>query len=344
MRRILAYVLLGLSTTAASAGHQAEQDLLPGCAWARLHPATGPDTGAWGVSDIAQERLIDSHTVFNIASVSKQFTALAVLLLAQDGAVDLDQTLSRYLPELKTPLGSPTLRQVLHHTGGLPDYIAPLVSMGKESVTVSSKETLNVINKQPGLRFPPGEQFEYSNTGYFLLSQIIEHVSGKTLADFSRQYIFEPLDMSETTIVDRYPSGINALARGYRTDGGNVRLDESTWEQTGDGQVHSNANDMLTWLQHLQQDTPLNSPSGKRTDSILSLLTNKHSSVHQDGINYQYGLEAMPVGQFDAWAHSGGWAGYRSFMAYIPGQGRGVVVMCNTTAADVKAIAAKLLR
>ncbi|MGB6103873.1 MAG: serine hydrolase domain-containing protein [Pusillimonas sp.] len=347
MKRMLAALLLGAGVGMGAHAHgllPAKTEAMPGCAWALLHSATTPATGAWGDADTETGRAIDAGTVFNIASVSKQFTALAILLLVQDKQLDLDRPLSQYLPQITGELGKPTLRQMLRHTGGLPDYIDPLFEAGREDEVVTAAETLEVIARQPRLRFAPGARFEYSNTGYFLLAQVVEHVSGQALATFSRQYIFEPLGMRDTTIVDHYPSGITAMARGYQIDAGRARISESRWEQTGDGQVHASARDMLRWLRHLDDDTVLSTPSGRPADAgVLSLLTSGDTPVSEARNGYQFGLEAIKLEHENAWAHGGGWAGYRSFMAYAPESRRGVAVLCNTTDVSARGAAGEIL-
>lgn len=338
-RRVLA-ALCGLGM-AMGAQAQDATGPQPGCAWTLLHPVKGEATGAWGFADVDRSIAIDAQTQFNLASLSKQFTALAVLLLVQDGRLELDQPLSRYWSDLPGELGRPTVRQILQHRGGLPDYIEPLYQAGREAQTVTVAETLVVLQANPTLRFAPGERFEYSNTGYFLLAQLVERLSGASLAAFSQQYIFRPLGMERTAIVDRYPAGLPQMARGYRVKDGQVQQVESSWEQTGDGQVHSSAADIGRWLAHLEKDTVLNSPDGHSLPGVRTVLT--QSQPQTPAGNYQFGLETVQVGEFAAWGHGGGWAGYHSFMAYSPERAQGAAVMCNAIHLDVRAMTQRLL-
>ena len=339
MKRLIGTALLGLGM---GLNVQASPLLMPGCAWTLLHPEQGASTGSWGWADLDKRQYIDEHTRFNLASLSKQFTALAVLMLVQDGKLALDEPLSRYWPALPGELGQPTIRQVLRHTGGLPDYIEPLYKEGREEAVVTVSETLEILAAHPTLRFTPGERFEYSNTGYFLLAQLVERISGQPIARFSQRYIFEPLEMEETAIVDRYPSALPQLARGYRVKQGQVQKSESSWEQTGDGQVHSSAADLWRWLEHLEKDTVLLSPEGQPLPGLRSLLTQSAPTEPKD--NYQFGLETVQLGEdYAAWGHGGGWAGYHSFMAYSPERRQGAAVMCNAIHWDVRAMTQRLL-
>ncbi len=338
-RRVLAALCgLGMAMGAQAQDATAPQ---PGCAWTLLHPVKGEATGAWGFADVDRSIAIDAQTQFNLASLSKQFTALAVLLLAEDGRLELDQPLARYWPDLPGELGRPTVRQVLQHRGGLPDYIEPLYQAGREAQTVTVAETLAVLEATPSLRFAPGEHFEYSNTGYFLLAQLVERLSGASLATFSQQYIFNPLGMERTAIVDRYPAALPQMARGYRVKDGQAQRVESTWEQTGDGQVHSSAADIGRWLEHLEKDTVLISPEGRPLPGVRTMLTQSHPLTPTG--NYQFGLEALQVGALAVWGHGGGWAGYHSFMAYSPERRQGAAVMCNAIHLDVRSMTQRLL-
>ncbi|HRL26461.1 MAG TPA: serine hydrolase domain-containing protein [Alcaligenes sp.] len=341
MKRIVTTILLALAPLAAARADAAPAQPAPGCAWALLNPAQGVSTGAWGWADLERSVPIDADTQFNLASLSKQFTALAVLLLVADGRVDLDQPLGAYLESLPGELGRPSIRQVLQHTGGLPDYIDPLYKAGRGSETATVADTLAVLAAAPTLRFEPGVRFEYSNTGYFLLAQLVERVSGQSLAVFSQRYIFGPLGMTQTAIVDRYPAALPRLARGYRVEKGQTQVVESSWEQTGDGQVHSSATDLHRWLVHLDQDTVLDSPGGRPLAGVRTALT-QGQAVKPKG-NYQFGLETGLLADVAAWGHAGGWAGYHSFMAYTPQMHRGAAVVCNATHLDVRAMTQRLL-
>lgn len=340
MKRLLGLALLGMGLQPSV---QATPIPMPGCAWTLLHPVHGSRTGSWGWADLDKAQPITENTRFNLASLSKQFTALTVLMLVQDEKLALDESLARYWPELPAELGKPTIRQLLQHTSGLPDYITPLYNKGLEDSAVTVAETLEVLAAHPSLRFTPGARFEYSNTGYFLLAQLVERVSDQPLKQFSQHYIFEPLGMSQTAIVDHYPSTLPQLARGYRINDGLVEQSESTWEQTGDGQVHSSAVDLLLWLQHLEQDTVLMSPEGKPLVGLRSLLTQSAPTTPKD--NYQFGLETLELeDDYPAWGHAGGWAGYHSFIAYSPEQHQGAAVMCNAIHWDVRAMTERLIK
>ncbi len=141
-----------------------------------------------------------------------------------------------------------TLRQLMHHTGGLRSYVELLLLGGRTFAERTTREdALRAIVRQRGADDDPGHAFAYSNTGYFLMSLVIERVSGQSLKDFSQANIFSPLGMRSTSIVDRYPAEIPQLARGYSVSEAGTSISESAWEQTGDGQVHTTVRDLALW-------------------------------------------------------------------------------------------------
>ena len=258
--RCLAGSALALSTIIAlAAGDPTDQAIAgvmnpavkpgePGCTVGVLQGGALTHAGAFGMADIGRGKPLDSHAVFNLASVSKQFTAFALLLLEQQGKLKLDDPVVKYLPELSGSAQGVTLAHLVHHTGGLRDYIEILYMKGRgDADGTTIDEAVRLLARQTAPNEKPGVEFDYSNTGYFLLGVVIARVSGQSLAEFSRQQIFEPLGMKNTSIIDRYPAPIPALARGYAAKGTGFRIDETGWEQVGDGQVHSDLHDLALW-------------------------------------------------------------------------------------------------
>ena len=220
----------------------------PGCSIGVVQDGALTHALAFGLADRERNRTLDSHSVFNLASVSKQFTTFAILLLEQDGKLRLDDPVAKYVPEIAASSQGVTLRHLFHHTGGLRDYIEMLYMKGRgDADGTTIHETVQLLARQTRPNEAPGVEFDYSNTGYFLLGVVVARVSGKSLAEFSRDRIFEPLGMKNTRIVDRYPAPIPQLARGYAKTETGFRIDETGWEQVGDGQVHSDVHDLALW-------------------------------------------------------------------------------------------------
>jgi CubicO group peptidase (beta-lactamase class C family) len=203
---------------------------------------------AFGLADLASSKPLDTHSVFNLASVSKQFTTFALLLLQQDGKLKLDDPVAKYVPEIAKSSQGVTLRHLVHHTGGLRDYIELLTMKGRgDADGATIHEAVQALGRQSAPNEKPGVEWDYSNSGYFLLGVVIARVSGQSLAQFSKERIFDPLGMKDTSIVDGYPEGIAALGRGYRREDRGFVIDETGWGQGGDGQVHSERGDLALW-------------------------------------------------------------------------------------------------
>jgi CubicO group peptidase (beta-lactamase class C family) len=338
--RCLALVVLTLPASAALAAAGTLEDAVAGVMSAAVKPgepgcSVGVAQGGaltyargFGLSDLERGRPLEAHSVFNLASVSKQFTAFAILLLEQDGKLKLDDPLVKYLPELGQSAQGVTLRHLVHHTGGLRDYIEILYMKGRgDADGATIHEAVQALARQTQPNEAPGVEFDYSNTGYFLLGVVIARVSGQPLAQFSQARIFAPLGMKNTSIVDRYPAAIPTLARGYAKDGAGFRIDETGWEQVGDGQVHSDLHDLALWdenfytgrfggralLDRMQEVGVLN--SGKPTDYAAGLR------VHESR-----GLRWV--------THGGSWVGYRSSIVRAPAEHLSVIVLCNRAEAE----------
>jgi CubicO group peptidase (beta-lactamase class C family) len=216
--RGVACAWLALNSTLALAAAESGDDAIaavmagavkpsePGCTVGVVQGGTLKHARAFGLADLERGRPLDTHSVFNLASVSKQFTAFALLLLEQDGKLKLDDPLAKFVPELAASSRGVTLRHLVHHTGGLRDYIELLTMRGRgDADGATIHEAVQALARQTKPNEAPGVEYDYSNTGYFLLGVVIARVSGQTLAEFSRARIFEPLGMKNTSIVDSYP-------------------------------------------------------------------------------------------------------------------------------------------
>jgi CubicO group peptidase (beta-lactamase class C family) len=310
----------------------------PGCAVGVIRGGELVHAAGYGFADIEQGMRIDADTVFNIASTSKQVTAFALLLLASDGRLALDDSVRKFVPELPCYADAVTLRQLMHHTGGLRSYVELLLLAGRTFAERTSREdALMAIVRQRGADDDPGHAFAYSNTGYFLMSLIIERVSGQSLKDFSQANIFSPLGMRSTSIVDHYPADIPRLARGYSVSEAGISISESAWEQTGDGQVHTTVRDLALW------DANFYNPhigDGTIIDTML------RSGVLNDGhaVGYGGGLFLSKRRGLIAVSHGGGWAGYRSELLRFPEQQLSVIVLSNRDDVNACALAETIAR
>ncbi len=296
----------------------------PGCAFGVFRAGEIVFARGYGLASLENDVPITPHTSFEIGSMSKQFTATAVLLLAEDGKLSLDDDVRKYIPELPD-YGHPiTLRQLLHHTGGLREYDVLLDLSGWDTVDVATdEEALRLVTLQKGTNFAPGTAWSYSNTGYFLLGQVVKRVSGKTLAVFSKERIWGPLGMEDTTILDDPARVLPRRATGYSPrEGGGFQLNISSRAVTGEGNVQSSIEDLARWDANFYQPKV----GGKQW-----LETMRTPGTLNDGTKQTYAMglilktdHGLPLEE-----HSGGWAGYRSDGRRYPSERWSATVLCN---------------
>ncbi len=290
----------------------------PGCAFIATFDNGLTYKGAVGLESIEKELPITTKTVFNIASSSKQFTAFVILLLEQEGKLSLEDSILKYVPSLGAYAEPVTLRHLIHHTGGLVDYIELAEKEGflySESLPVV--KSLEHLANHPVANFPAGTKYEYSNTGYFLLSLVVEKTSGKSLREFSEERIFKPLKMNDTTIVDCYPTD-TPVARGYtKNEQEAYEVFESLWEHTGDGAVHTTVEDLVKWGQNFATGTV----GGKELVTRMGEVGPKTTPAGEliiDNEDYAFGLSIGEGFDCHYLEHSGLWISYTAhFMRFL---------------------------
>src|SRR6185503_13599512 len=189
-----------------------------------------------GMADLEHETPITGDSRFYIASLSKQFTAMAVVLLARDGKLTLDDPIRKWVPEVPTFASGITLKHLLYHTSGLRDYFTLLAVQGWPSDgQLTEQQFLALIGRQKSLNFQPGDEFLYSNTGYVLLSMVVRRASGMSLRDFAAERIFKPLGMTHTEFRDDHSALIPQRAIGYQPAGSTYRISQPEFDVVGDG-------------------------------------------------------------------------------------------------------------
>ena len=210
----------------------------------------------YGVRDLRTRAPIDARTDFRLASFTKQFTAMAVMLLVHDGKLRYDETLTRILPDFPEYGRSITVRQLLTHTAGLPDY-EELMGGGpwSEDRQIQDEEVLALLKRQTAPKFAAGTSWAYSNSGYVVLGLIVAKVSGIPFGEFLRQRIFQPLDMSQTLVYVKGKNSVPNRAFGHtKRPEGFIETDQSSTSATqGDGGIYSNLEDLAKWDRALEK-------------------------------------------------------------------------------------------
>jgi CubicO group peptidase (beta-lactamase class C family) len=226
----------------------------PGCALAVTRNGDLVYSRGYGYANLDYDIPITPQTVFDVASVTKQFVAALANLLALDGTVSLDDDVRTWLPELPDYESPITLRHLIFHTGGLRDYLNlfPLAGAG-DYYAVSREQLLAMMSRQRAPVFALGERYEYSNTGYMLLAHALERAAGKSIGELARERIFEPLGMDGSLMYENREAIIPRRATGYhRDDDGELRIVHNyNFEIAGDGQLYTTVEDLLRWDDYL---------------------------------------------------------------------------------------------
>lgn len=309
----------------------------PGCALGIVRDGRLIYERGYGMANLEHGIPIDSATVLRIASVSKQFTAMSALLLEQDGALSLDDDIRKYLPEMPD-YGHPiSIRHLMQHSSGIRDYegITTLLGIAYEDTYVE-REILELLARQKALNFAPGERYLYSNSGYLLLGEIVERVSGKTLRQFVDERIFRPLGMRASLIRDDHNEIVAHRASGYAPlEDGGFRIAESHYDLVGDGSVFTTVRDLYLWDQNFYHQKV----GGKQ------LAASQHETlVLNDGRSMRYaaGLEIGAYGGLRFVAHSGSWVGFKAQLLRFPEQRFSVICLCNDESANPTALALRI--
>ena len=299
----------------------------PGCAVGVSRDGRLVFAKGYGSADLEHDAPITPSTPFYIASVAKQFTAMSIVLLAEDGRLSLDDSIRHWVPEVPS-FGSPiTLRQLLYHTSGLRDYFTLLALSGWPSDgPLTERQFLDLISRQKHLNFTPGEEFLYSNTGYALLAIVVQRVSGKSLRDYAAEHIFRPLGMTHTEFRDDHHRLIAQRAIGYQPVDGSFRISQPEFDIVGDGGLYSTVDDLAKWEANFRTGRV----GGK--DGV-ALLQEPGRLSNGQTIPYALGLTVTQTRGLKTYAHRGAYGGYRSAMVRFPEQGLSVVTLCNTAAA-----------
>jgi CubicO group peptidase (beta-lactamase class C family) len=272
----------------------------------------------YGFADLEHRVVASPQTDYRLASVSKQFTATAILLLAQDGKLSLDDRARRWLPSLPAAAGAITLRQLLSHQGGLIDYED--IMAADTRVPLRDKDVLALLAKTDHLYFAPGTSYRYSNGGYAMLALIVERASGMPFQDFLRQRIFLPLGMTSTLAYVTEGPPVPHRAFGYSAESGQwIRTDQSmTSSVLGDGGIYSSIDDLARWDAALYDNRLLSDASRKAAFTPWTAT---------DDPTVEYGYGWRITGE-TLW-HSGETIGFRNVIVRYPKRHLTVVLLTN---------------
>lgn len=314
---------------------QVDTPTSPGCALAVIKDGQIVYKRGYGLADLDHDLPIRPDTAFHSASLSKQFTAFAILLLAHQGKLSLDDKVQKYIPELREFEQPITIRHLLHHTSGLRDQWNLLIMSGwrlSEDV-VRDSDILDLVSRMKALNFKPGDQYAYCNTGYTLLALIVKKVSNQSLREFTEANIFKPLGMTRTFFRDDHAVVSKHQAYGYNpAPNGTFKLSVPNYDTVGASSLLTTVEDLSRWDQNFYD---------KRVggDWVIEQMQIRGQLNDGQVIPYARGLAIGNHKGLRIVEHSGGDAGYRSHIVRFPEQRFSVACLCNSGGANPAGLA-----
>jgi CubicO group peptidase (beta-lactamase class C family) len=287
----------------------------------------------YGVADLDSHRKIDAHTNFRLASVTKQFTAMGIMLLVHDGRLRYEDSLTSIFPDFPAYGRSISIRNLLNHTSGLRDYedLMPPVdaNLPVEQTQIHDVDVLDLLKRQTSTKFSPGTKWEYSNSGYVVLGLIIEKMSGKSYPEFLHDRVFAPLGMDNTVAYVRGKNTVPDRAFGHSFENGSWKqTDQSSTSATlGDGGVYSSLQDLAKWNGALQKSTLLSQeemrPALQPVDAPGVL------GPDNEPAQYGFGWFLNPYKGHRRMWHYGETIGFRTAIQRFVDSDLAVIVLCN---------------
>lgn len=368
LRGAMGYCLLASLATPGFAQSTLIQDIdavfadmdssTPGCSVGVAKNDTWIHKTGYGSANLELNVPLDGSHVHRMASVSKQFTAMAVLLLADEGKVKLDADIRKYLPTLYPYQAGVSINAMLGHVSGMGDYelVADsyegpakatgvnLKSAAGGPFRLGNEDYLTIdefyqVVKRLDLQQPPNRRFSYSNIAYFLLGMLVEEVSGETLRQYAHRRIFKPLGMNNSFFSDDAVELVPHRADGYtKNEAGQYINDMTNLFWVGDGGLHTNLDDMLIW--NAQFYAPI---LGKNPPELIERMNTANSPHRSEGRLYANGQYLRAKEGTVIFEHSGGWLGTSTYFARLPEQQIALVMMCNDASRDVGALADQIL-
>ena len=295
----------------------------PGCAVMVVQKGELLYSGAFGFADLDSRTPITTATPFNVASISKQFTAGALYFLIESGKVRLSDSVRQFVPELPAYADAVTVADLLHHTSGIRDGHPLLEVAGRLGDVLDGPANLRLLQVQSALNFPPGTDYEYTNSDYFLLGLIVQRVSGQTLAAYASEHIFQPLGMNHSAFRPGPP--------GYMVDGDQVRKAPPPPLTQGDGGLYTTLDDLRLWEENLY--------TGRvgGGDFIRFMETSGRLRSGQR-VGYAAGLSVDRYRGIRVVSHDGLLPGYRSDFAQFPSHRLSTTILCNRGDVDAPSI------
>jgi CubicO group peptidase (beta-lactamase class C family) len=313
----------------------------------------------YGVRELRSFAKIDPHTNFRLASCSKQFTAMSIMLLVRDGKLRYDDKLADVFPDFPAYGKAITIRHLLNHTSGLPDYEDLMAAAEKRkgaplwtpSRQIQDAEVLDLLKQEAAGKFAPGTQWSYSNSGYVVLGLVVAKISGKPFREFLRERIFAPLEMSQTVAYEKGKNEVVHRAYGHsKEDNDWKETDQSPTSATlGDGGIYSSLTDLAKWDEALAQHTLLNEKEmqpaltpAQLTNSDEPKWPANSDRPENTPVSYGFGWFLDPYRNHARMWHYGDTVGFHTYIQRFSADRLTIVILCNRTDLDPESLASQV--
>ena len=294
----------------------------------------------YGMANLEHGVPISSKTAFYIGSTSKQFTAMSILLLAEQGKLSLDDDIRKHIPEMPEYDHRITIRHLIHHTSGIPDYFVLWERAGRDFAdSIPEQEVLDLLARQKTLNFTPGDRFMYSNSGYFLLSLTVKRVSGTSLREFAEENIFQPLGMRDTHFHDDRTMIVKNRADGHfpRADGG-FGIFTTSFDLVGSGGLYTTVEDLFVWDRNFYQNK-----LGRGGQGLIDRMLTRGKLNNGEELEYAFGLMVNEHKGLKMVSHGGGFIGFSAELIRFPGREFSIAVLCNLSGIDAGQLARRVV-
>ena len=277
----------------------------------------------FGQANLEHGLPITPSTVFDIASLSKQFNGMAISMLVEQGLIDQQDDIRTYLPDLPSFESTITIDHLVHHTSGIRDWPGTLAVAGwRMDDVISFDQILTMARNQEDLNFEPGAEYSYSNTGYNILAATVAEVSGQSYREWTDENIFQPLGMRETHFQNDHSKIVTNRALGYMPTSDGYQNNHNGLTALGSSSLHTTIDDLAKWVMNFDDGAV----GGM---SVIERMQQRGVLNNDELIGYAFGQSESEYRGLELWSHTGSWAGYRTVLLRFPEQRFDVVVLSN---------------
>jgi CubicO group peptidase (beta-lactamase class C family) len=314
----------------------------PGCVVGVYQDGTTRYARGYGLASLENAVSLSPRSVLDVGSISKQFTAMSILMLEKEGRLSLEDPIRKYFPEMPAYADRITLRRALSQTSGLRDLWTLWGQTGR-TFAGDSVDAIHIITRSAEPNYEPGEQYLYTNSGWILAAQIVYRLTGKSLAQFAQERLFAPLGMRDTRYLADRNAIIPNLAESYAPRGKEFRVQRSSYDGAimGPGGVHTTVEDFGRWLNNYDSATV----GGRDVIATMTTATKLNSGLPAPsgpGLSYAIGLTVGTFRGLPVVAHGGSWGGFRGHFLRFPQQRFAVATFCNLTTSGPDSLAQKV--